>query len=190
MATTKATVDDVLRLGAEGKRYELIDGELVEMSPTGLEHGRVEIWAGSVIARHAAPRHLGEVFGGEPLFRLDSAAGLARAPDLAFVRRDRLVGRDLTGAFDGAPDLAVEIVSPSDSLKDLEEKAEQWLAYGARAVLVMHPNSRSVVLRTGEGARHLSGDDQLDLDPALPGFRCTVSDLSPPPLGDEPTQPA
>lgn len=186
MATkSKATVEDVLRLGAAGERYELIDGELVPMSPTGLEHGGVEIWAGSVFTGYVVPRRLGRVFGGEPLFRLDRARGIARAPDVAFVRRERLVGRDLTGAFDGAPDLAVEIVSPNDSAKDVQEKVDQWLAYETGAVLLMYPAPRSVILWRGDGAHRFAGDDELDLDPTLPGFRCKVSDLFPPPLDDE-----
>lgn len=186
MATrTRATVDDVLRLASAGERYELIDGELVPMSPTGVEHGDIEIYAGWVFSNHVLPRKLGKIVGGEVLFRLDSEGTLARAPDIAFISRERLRGIDLTGPFQGAPDLAVEIVSPGVSAKDLQRKTETWLAHGTLAVLLIYPDSRSGVLWRASGAVRLSGDDVLDLDPALPGFRCQIRDLFPPPL-DEP----
>jgi Uma2 family endonuclease len=190
MATrTLATIDDVLRLGAAGERYELIDGELVPMSPTGLEHGDIELYAGGVFSNHVRPRKLGLMVGGEVLFRLDPEGTLGRAPDLAFIRRARLQGIDPTGPFAGAPDLAVEIVSSSDTAKDLQEKVETWLAHSTLAVLLMYPGTRHVVLWRESGAVILRGDDVLDLNPALPGFRCPVRDLFPPPL-EEPAGPS
>lgn len=189
MATrTLATIDDVLRLAAAGERYELIDGDLVPMSPTGLEHGDVEMYAGWFFTNYVLPRKLGKVVGGEVLFRLDAAGTVARAPDLAFIRRAPLQGIDPIGPFFGAPDLAVEIVSPSDSAKDLEQKVETGLAYGTLAVLLMYPGVQTVVLWRGGSGVRLRGDDELDLDPALPGFHCLVRDLFPPPL-DEPGSP-
>jgi Uma2 family endonuclease len=184
MATrTRATVGDVLRLGANGERYELVDGELVPMSPTNLEHGDTESEVDFVLKAYVRPRRLGKVFVGEPLFMLEGPDRLARAPDLAFVRLDRLRQQpDLTGAFHGAPDLAVEIVSPSNSADAVEQKVQEWLAHGTLAVLVMYPASRSIVLWRANGAVRLRGDDELDLDPAVPGFRCKVSDLFPPTL--------
>lgn len=177
---TRATVEDVLRLAAAGERYELIDGELVPMSPTGLEHGDVEMFAGWGFNSYVLPRGLGKVVGGEVLFRLDADGTTARAPDIAFIRRERLRGRDLTGPFDGAPDLAVEVISPSDSAKAIDQKVETWLNHGTLAVLLMYPASRSVVLWRDDGAVRLRGDDLVDLDPALPGFRCLVRELFPP----------
>lgn len=186
MATrTAATVDDVLQLAANGQRYELVDGETVEMSPTGMEHGGIEAWVSSLFTGFVLPRRLDMIFSGEPLFRLDPEGRLARAPDLAFVRRDRLAGRDLTGAFEGAPDLAVEIVSPSDSAKALHEKVAQWLSHGTLCVLVIYPSTQSVVLWREGGARQFTGEEEVDLAPALPGFRCKASDLFVPSLEDE-----
>jgi Uma2 family endonuclease len=183
MATrAQATVDDVLRLAAAGERYELIDGELVPMSPTGYEHGEIETYASWVLTNHVLSRRQGRVVGGEVLFRLDPSGTIARAADIAFVRRERHPQVNRSGPFDGAPDLAVEIVSPGDSAKDVQEKVETWLAHGTLAVLVIYPNSQSVVLWQGSGATRLHGDDVVDLDPALPGFRCPVRDLFPPPL--------
>jgi Uma2 family endonuclease len=176
----RATVEDVLRLGAKGERYELIDGELVPMSPTGFEHGGIESYVAWVFNNHVIPRQIGRIVTGEVLFRLDPEARLARAPDVAFVRQGRLRGRDLTGAFVGAPDLAVAIVSPADSAKDVQRKVDDWLSHGTVVVLLMYPESRSVVLWRLGGAVHLRGDDVVDLDDAVPGFRPAVRDLFPP----------
>jgi Uma2 family endonuclease len=184
----RATVDDVLRLSAAGQRCELIDGELVPMSPTGAEHGEIVIYAGWVFSNHVLPRKLGRIFGGEVLFRLNSEGTLARAPDLAFIRRERLRGVDLTGPFKGAPDLAVEIVSPGDSAGDIQRKVKTWLAHGTLAVLLIYPDSQSVVLWRDSGVGHLTeANDVVDLDPALPGFHCRVRELFPPPLEEPDT---
>jgi Uma2 family endonuclease len=118
------------------------------------------------------------------LFRLDPESRLARAPDVAFVRRERLQGQDPTGAFIGAPDIAIEIVSPSDSAKDIQRKVEDWLTHGTLVVLVMYPETRSLVLWRSGRAVSLRDGDVVDLDDVLPGFRCTARELFPPPEGD------
>jgi Uma2 family endonuclease len=191
MATrTRPTVDDVLRLGARGERFELIDGELVRMSPTGPEHAGIEAFVGTVLNLFVLPRRLGLVLVGEPLFRLDPASRQARAPDVAFVLRSRWLTRQRDhGAFVGSPDLAVEIVSPSDTAKAVQRKVEDWLAYGTLAVLVMFPDEERVVLWNASGAVSLRCEDELNLDPALPGFRCQVRELFPPSLEDAESEP-
>jgi Uma2 family endonuclease len=180
MATrTAATVEDVLRLGAHGERYELIDGELVPMSPTGFQHGDVEAFVAYVLNSYVIPRDLGKVAAGEALFRLDPRRGLARAPDVAFVRQERITDENLAGAFDGAPDLAVEIVSPSDTAKDVQRKVEDWLGHGTIVVLLMYPETRSMVIWRVAQAVSAREGDEVDLADAVPGFRCPVTDLFP-----------
>jgi Uma2 family endonuclease len=154
------------------------------MSPTGFEHGDVEAYATWVFNDHVLPRRLGKVVAGEVLFRLNPEIGLARAPDIAFVRRERLAGQDLAGAFVGPPDLAVEVVSPSDSAKDIQRKVEDWLAQGTAVVLLMYPETQSVVLWRNGQATALHDADVVDLDHVLPGFRRAVRDLFPPPIED------
>jgi Uma2 family endonuclease len=182
MATrTRATVEEVFRLSAQGERYELIDGELVPMSPTNFEHGDTESYAAWVLNNFVLPRRLGKILVGEVLFLLEQPDRLARAPDVAFVRLDRLRQQpDLTGAFHGPPDLAVEIVSPSNPADAVDRKVDNWLSHGTLAVLVMYPRQRSAVLWRAAGAVRLHADDVLDLDPAIPGFRCKLDELFPP----------
>jgi Uma2 family endonuclease len=186
MATrTRATVEEVLRLGAQGERYELIDGELVPMSPTNWEHGDNEFHVAWVLHTFVGPRRLGKVVVGEVLFLLEQPDRLARAPDVAFVRLDRLRQQpDLSGAFHGAPDLAVEIVSPSNPADAVDRKVGEWLDHGTLAVLVMYPTPHTAVLWRADGAVRLHGDDEVSLDPAIPGFRCKLSELFPPSLDD------
>ncbi|HLZ08557.1 MAG TPA: Uma2 family endonuclease, partial [Chloroflexota bacterium] len=170
MATkTRSTGDDVLRLSEQGERYELIGGELIPMVPTSLEKANVELRVGLVFDNYVSSRRLGKVFVGEPLFLLDEPGGLARAPDVAFVRLERLLAQEsLAGAFRGAPDLAVEIVSPSNTADAIQQKVQDWLAHGTSAVLVMYPPSRNVVLWGANGAVIRNADDELDLNSAIP----------------------
>jgi Uma2 family endonuclease len=183
---TRATVEDVLRLGAQGEHYELIDGELVPMSPTNLEHADIESHIGWVLRNYVLPRRLGKVLVGEPLFGLDREGRLARAPDVAFISRERLRTQpDLRSAFVGAPELAVEIVSPSNTAEDVFRKVHEWLANGTLIVLVVYPVQRGVDVWRENGAVSLRDDDDLNLDSAVPGFACMVKDWFPPALGDE-----
>lgn len=179
MATeTIATVDDVLRLASAGQRFELIDGELVEMSPTGFGHGRREARIARIFSDYVDERDLGTVVVGEVLFRLDAEGRLARAADVAFIHRDRMPPEDdEDSVFNGAPDLAVEVVSPGDRAADIERKVDDWLTHGTRLVLIVYPRGRRVILARAVGSVTLRGDDLLDLDPGLTGFQCKVSDL-------------
>ena len=182
MATrTRATVDEVLRLAGENKRYELVDGELIEMAPTGFGHGYLEGHVYSVLNSHVRQHNLGQVVVGEVLFQLDQQGRLARAVDVAFVRKERLPATGVAHRpFMGAPDLAVEILSPGDSAEAVQRKVDDWLEHGTLAVLVVYPVNHGVALWTSRGGATLHGDDDVDLDPAVPGFRCRVNDLFPP----------
>ena len=113
---TRATIDDVLRLASHGKRYELVDGKLVSMAPNGFEHGGIEVHISWLLNNYVREHRLGRIVSGEVLFQLDSEGLLARAADVAFVRRERLPARDAEHRpFVGAPDLAIEIISPGDA---------------------------------------------------------------------------
>lgn len=184
-AGTPATIEDVLRLAAEGDSYELVDGVLVDLTPPGFDHGSIEHYASWVLGNHVIPRRLGRVVTGDTLFRLDPAGRHGRAADIAFVRRDRLPpGGSEPGAFPGAPDFAIEVISPTDRAADVQEKVDQYLAHGTEAVLLMYPTGRVVLWRAG-GAVELGAGDQLDLDFVVPGFAVRVGELFPSELGEE-----
>lgn len=175
-----STVDDLLRRSDAGQRYELVDGELVEMAPTNFEHGATEAHLGIRLGAFVDANGLGEVVVGEVLFQLDPGGRLARAADVAFVRRERLPGeRSPGGVFQGAPDLVVEIISPGNSATEIQRKIDEWLEHGAQVVLAVYPERRTIVRWQQGQAVILREGDSLDLEPVLPGFRCAVAELFP-----------
>src|SRR5689334_14061151 len=113
----QATAEDALDLHAKtGARYEIIEGELREMPPTGGEHGGIEVEASYRLRRWLEDHPIGRLFGGEVLCRLQRDPEISRAADVAFVRGERLPeGRLPTGPIEGAPDLVVEVISPGDT---------------------------------------------------------------------------
>jgi Uma2 family endonuclease len=137
--TRHITADELLAMGDIG-RCELIYGELVMMSPAGVPHGVVAGRFARFLGEFVDARGLGLVLGAETGFKVESDPDLVRAPDASFIRRERLGSRLPRGFFDGVPDLAVEVVSPDDSRREVSEKVNMWLAHGTgRAGLRIPP---------------------------------------------------
>jgi Uma2 family endonuclease len=173
------TADDLLRVPDDGYRYELVKGELRKMPPAGFEHGAIGINLSAPLAQHVKSVGLGVVCGAETGFILATDPDTVLAPDIGFVRQERIVasGRP-RGFWRGAPDLAVEVLSPSDTVFETEEKVAAWLACGARAVWVVNPRSRTVTVQyPGTAARVLSEADVLDGGDVVPGFRIGVAEI-------------
>jgi Uma2 family endonuclease len=127
------TDEDLLRLTSEGKRFELVKGALVPMSPTGDEQGIVAMWFGYLIMNFVVEHGLGDVTAAETGFVLVAEPRTVRAPDVGFIAKERLP--ELTGGFyQIAPDLAVEVVSPSDNAKEIRAKVNDYLEAGTRLV--------------------------------------------------------
>ena len=131
------------------------------------------------IAQHVRSGNLGVVFAAETGFLIKRDPDTVRAPDIAFVVAARAsVASGQRGYFPGAPDLAVEVVSPSDSFSDVEEKVFDWLEAGAAAVVVIDPRRRRVSLNHGKrDIRMLGETDTLDLSFIVPGFSVLVAAL-------------
>jgi Uma2 family endonuclease len=173
------TAEQLLRMPDDGFRYELIAGELKKMSPSGWRHSSIAGQLHTRLGQHVEQHDLGRVFGAEPGFILARDPDTVRAPDIAFVRREHLPAAPPEDAFwPGAPDLAVEVVSPGDTLREVDEKVEAWLAAGAAMVWVVNPKWRSVtVYRSATDIKVLTEKDQLDGQDVVPGFRCPVSEI-------------
>jgi Uma2 family endonuclease len=171
------TVDDLWKLSHEDKRFELSRGALVQMSPTGDEHGIVALWLGSLIVIYVDAHDLGQVFGAETGFALVRNPDTVRAPDVAFVSKARL--KPLTGKYyEGAPDLAVEVVSPTDAASNIRRKVTEFLQAGTRLVWVTYPDGKYIdVYRPGLKVEILQVDDTLDGGDVLPGFRLPVREV-------------
>jgi Uma2 family endonuclease len=174
------TADELLKLPTgEGKRYELIEGELRVMCAAGFEHGRVAMTAGHLLSRHVRATDSGVTLGAETGFILARDPDTVRAPDAAFVSSARAdaVGTTLGFWPGGAPDLAIEVVSPDDSRPYVRSKALNWLEAGATVVLVLHPRTRSAtVYRSAQDIQTFT-EGTLDLSDAVPGWRVAVADL-------------
>ena len=173
------TADELLRLPDDGQRHELIAGELRTMALNGAEHGRVTVNLAVPLGHYIDTHHLGEVYAAGTGFQLTTSPDTVRAPDVAFMRQERVlaVGR-VMGYLPGPPDLAAEVVSPNDRPAEVEEKVASWLAHGTRLVLVVDPRRRTVrVYRPGTPPRTLAEQDVLSGEDVVPGWTLPVRAL-------------
>lgn len=170
--------EELLEFGDIG-RCELVKGTLIMMSPSGRRHGRLSAEIARVLGNHVATNHLGEVSGAETGFIISREPDTVRAPDVAFVAATSIPA-DLPedGFWPFAPDLAVEVVSPSDRWSEVVEKAREWLAAGVRLVWIVDPRSHTVhVYRPGCEVFQLGEGDRLEGCDVLPGFSWPICDL-------------
>lgn len=179
VADQQMTADALLRLPSAGHRYALVRGELIRMTPAGFDHGVIAMRLGAWLTNHVTAHRGGLVCGAETGFLLARDPDTVLAPDVAFVRRDRLpaAGRPKT-FWNGAPDLAAEVLSPGDTPKETAAKVSAWLAAGTHLVWVVNPKDETVTIHeSGHAPRRLGASDTLDGAPLLPGFRLPVADL-------------
>ncbi|MBX2998377.1 MAG: Uma2 family endonuclease [Caldilineaceae bacterium] len=166
------TADELLTISArDDNRYELIHGRLKIMPPAGAEHGDFAMSIGGWMRVYADQNDLGKVFAAETGFVLETNPDLVRAPDTGFVDKTRLAKGLTSKYFPGAPDLAVEVVSPNDTLSEVQDKIQDWLNHGTRLVWVVDPKTRTVTVYRPDGtANVLKAKDTLDGEDVLPGF--------------------
>jgi Uma2 family endonuclease len=172
------TAEDLWNLPDDGQRHELIEGQLRVMAPAGFEHGRIASTANWLLGVHVHATGIGVTLAAETGFILASEPDTVRAPDVAFVARARAeaVGRTVR-FWPGAPDFAIEVVSPGDSFGEIESKALGWLAAGTTAILVLDPARRSASVYRAGGDVGVHTDGELDLSDAVPGWRVAVADF-------------
>ena len=177
-ATKLMTAAELLTMPRrDGKKYELIRGELFEKMPTGRPHAIVVIMIGTVLNLFVGPRNYGEVVGGEPGYLLEIGPDTVRAPDVAWIAPGR-IPPGTSGYPNLAPDLAVEVKSPSNSYPEMQRKAAMWLSFGSRQVWVADPE-HTTLTRYAPGAAPvvLGPDDTIDGGDLLPGFTAPVWSL-------------
>lgn len=176
--TTLITAEELAAMPEDGYRYELVRGEIVRVSPTGFEHLIIVGFLMRVLGSFVAEHDLG-VVGGEGGFILDRDPDIVRAPDVVFVRKDRLPPKDQRQSFvEMAPDLAVEVLSPSDTATAINDKVLAYLEAGVRLVWVVDAMRESVsVFESNRTARVLVGGDVIDGGDLLPGFRLVIADI-------------
>jgi Uma2 family endonuclease len=178
--TSTVTAAELLELPrGMGKRYELVAGELRVMSPSGWKHGKVVGKLHGRIIAFVEQHKLGIVFGAETGFQLSTNPDTVRAPDVSFVAAKNVPAEEPQQAFwPGAPDLAVEVLSPNDRTGEVDEKIEAWLAAGTEVVWVADPKLRTVTIyQSGENVAVRSSGQTLDGGTLLPNFSCSVDEL-------------
>ena len=182
MATAKnklLTAEDLLRLHSRGVKGELVDGVLREKLSAGKRHSFI---AGNIIAPlhfHVRRERLGRVGGADGGVLIRRNPDSVREPDVYFVSVERLpLDDDSDGYLEVAPELVVEIVSPSDTQTEVAEKTRLWLSLGVLMVVEVYPMTRTIAVhRPGVPAVTLTGDDVLDGGDVLPGFTLPLSDI-------------
>lgn len=175
--TQPVTAEELIKLPRGRFRYELIKGELLTMSPAGEEHGAVTANLTLALAQHVKANKLGVVYGAETGFKLESNPDTVLAPDMAFISRAR-VGTISKKYREGAPDLAVEVISPGESRLMIERKVVQWLHLGAHAVWIVNPQTATVTIYSADGeVKLLAGSDELTGDDVVPGFRIPITEI-------------
>jgi Uma2 family endonuclease len=178
---TRVTAADLLNLTDDQHRYELVRGELRQMAPAGADHGERTWLLGMYLGLFVLENKLGKMFAAETGFILATNPDTVRAPDIAFVRKERLpVGGLPLGYLPISPDLSVEVISPFETAEDIQEKVEDYFRAGTSQVWTVYRKTRSVVVHYANGSTiHLHETDQLDGGDLLPGFSIPVAKLFP-----------
>lgn len=180
MATTKLmTAEDLFRTGEETDRLELIRGELQRMPPAGGEHGEIGVELTGHLWHYVREHHLGKTYSADTGFILERDPDTVLAPDVAFIRTERLPSKaDRVGFLPVPPDLAVEVISPSERRGAIATKAELYLGTGVRLLWLVRPRTRTIEVHRADGSHQvLHMDDALDGEDVVPGFHLPVAEL-------------
>ena len=178
-AKTLMTAEEFARLPDNGMRRELVRGEVIEMTPAAAESGRISMRVALRLGNFVEERGAGACYTAEAGFIIARDPDVVRAPDVAFVRGDRLPDRpSAEGFFPGPPDLAVEVVSPSDQAAEVQEKVNDYLKSGTSLVWVVYPKLRQVqVHRSLAESFIVEEDGTLSGEPVLPDLSIPVKDI-------------
>jgi Uma2 family endonuclease len=174
------TADELLAKPDDGFVYELIKGELIKVSPPpGHEHGLVAMNIAGPLYEYVKTRKLGNVYAAETGFLLEQNPDTVRAADASFVSRERIeAAGPVEGYWVGAPDLAVEVLSPSDTVRRVKGKVAQWLEAGTRMVWVISPRLHTVtVYRSLTDIETLTENDRLDGGDVVSGFQIPIAEI-------------
>ncbi len=179
MATTTrrlATEEDLLAMPEDGRKYELVDGE-IRVSPAGDRHSAVAVRLAARLLAFVDAHRLGHIMGADAGFRLPG--GNVRSPDVSFVATGRFPNDRPTDDWGSlAPDLAVEVISPGDRPRYILDKVGEYIEAGVRLVWVIDPRkAQAVVYRSLTDVREVGLDDDLEGGDVVPGFRCQLREI-------------
>jgi Uma2 family endonuclease len=174
------TADELLAMPDDGIRYELVRGELIKMTPPpGHEHGLVTMNLAGHLFEFVKANQLGKVLAAETGFRIEQNPDTVQAPDVAFIRRERIEKKGkIQGYWPGAPDLAVEVISPSDTVSRIEGKVSEWLTAGSKQVWVVSSKLRTITIYSSlTDITTLTEKDRLSGGEIVPGFELAVAEI-------------
>lgn len=178
MASELMTAEELLQTSVPNKRTELVRGRLIVHEPPGGRHGNVTANLTARLWNQVDLTGAGRVFAGDTGFTLTRNPDTVRGPDIAFVRRERLPEPVPTSFLESAPDLVVEVLSPTDRPGETLAKIGDWLEAGARLVWVIDPERRVARVYRQDGSESLlTEENDLDGEDVLPGFRCSVRSI-------------
>jgi len=169
------TVEEFMNIDDDYHRHELIKGELLTMNPPKSLHGRVVANLTILLGQHIKANRFGVVYT-ESGYHLERDPDTVLGPDMSFLSGERIDEAD-DGYYQGPPDLAIEVLSPSDRKSYVERKLAIYLERGTRSVWLVNPRRRTVEVVTSlDNRRMLHEDDEL-VDDTVPGFRVKVSEI-------------
>ena len=172
------TAEELLRTHIPDKRVELVRGVMVVREPAGYHHGEITARLTRVLVDYAEAHDLGRVLAGDAGFTIATNPDTVRGPDVAFVRRERVPHPSPVGYAAFAPDLVIEVLSPSDRPGELLGKVADWLTAGTRLVWVIDPERRLARVYRQDGSETIvPGDGALDGEDVLPGFDCRLASI-------------
>jgi Uma2 family endonuclease len=172
------TADDLERISIPGKVTELIRGRLVVREPPGTWHGIVAANLQYHVSDFVRRHELGVVAAQDTGFKIGADPDTVRAPDVAFIARDRMNEIGPRGYAALAPDLLAEVLSPDDRPAEVLDKVAVWLGAGTRIVWVVDSNRREARVFRQDGSVSIVGNDgALDGEDVLPGFTCRLRDI-------------
>ena len=172
------TAEQLLQLPKDSGPCELVRGELIMMTPGGYSHGSIQMNLSTCMNSFVKRNRLGKITPSDVGFILEPDGRTVRAPDVAFVRADRLPAEPITGFFPGPPDLAVEVRSPEDRPGEITAKIAMYLETGVRVVWDVDPESKAVTVHRPErDGEVFHENDTLREETLLPGFEVAVADI-------------
>ena len=179
LGTEPITADQLLEMYGKGMRGELIRGVFCPTMATGVKHGEIVVNLVGYLREVVRPNRLGRMMASDSGVKIESNPDTVREPDIAYFSRERLpLDADVPGYAEIPPDLVVEVVSPSDSVREIAGKANMWINAGVQLVWVLWPETQMVeVYRPGQPVVTLVENDTLTAEGVLPQFNVPVSDI-------------
>ncbi len=179
LGTVPMTAEQLLEMDAKGMRGELIRGVFCPTMAAGVEHGEIVMRLGRWIGNAVAESKSGRVMGSDSGVKIESDPDTVREPDIAYFSKERLpLGVVVRGYADVPPNLVVEVVSPSDSVREVSGKAHMWINSGVQLVWVIWPDTKIVeIYKPNRPTVSLGEDDTLSGEDILPNLTVRVTDI-------------